>query len=169
VAAAVRELQAGRVQRIVLTRPAVEAGERLGFLPGDFEAKVNPYLRPLYDALRDILGPTGVRRLRSLDLVEIAPLAFMRGRTLARSFIILDEAQNCTPGQMKMFLTRLGEGSRAVVTGDLSQTDLVEGRSGLEDAIRRLRGVEGIAVIEMTAADIQRSTLVQRVVEAYGG
>ena len=168
VAAAVRELQAGRVQRLVLTRPAVEAGERLGFLPGDFEAKVNPYLRPLYDALRDILGPTGLRRLRSLDLVEIAPLAFMRGRTLARSFIILDEAQNCTPGQMKMFLTRLGEGSRAVVTGDLTQTDLVEGRSGLEDAIRRLRGIEGIAVVEMGVADIQRSSLVQKVVEAYG-
>ncbi len=168
VAAAVRELQAGRVQRIVLTRPAVEAGERLGFLPGDYEAKVNPYLRPLHDALRDILGPTGVRRLRSLDLVEIAPLAFMRGRTLARSFIILDEAQNCTPGQMKMFLTRLGEGSRSVVTGDLTQTDLVEGRSGLEDAIRRLRGVEGVAVIELGVGDIQRSNLVQRVVEAYG-
>ncbi len=168
VAAAVRELQAGRVQRLVLTRPAVEAGENLGFLPGDFEAKVNPYLRPLYDALRDILGPTGLRRLRSLDLVEIAPLAFMRGRTLARSFIILDEAQNCTPGQMKMFLTRLGEGSRAVVTGDLTQTDLVEGRSGLEDAIRRLRGVDSVTVVELGVGDIQRSSLVQRVVEAYG-
>lgn len=167
VAAAVRALQAGQVQRIVLTRPAVEAGERLGFLPGDFEAKVNPYLRPLHDALRDILGTSGVRRLRSLDLVEIAPLAFMRGRTLARSFIILDEAQNCTPGQMKMFLTRLGEGSRTVVTGDLTQSDLVEDRGGLEDAIRRLRGVAGVAVVELTAVDIQRSAIVQRIVMAY--
>ncbi|MDP7560301.1 MAG: PhoH family protein, partial [Planctomycetota bacterium] len=140
VAAAVRHLQAGRVSRLVLTRPAIEAGEHLGFLPGDYEAKVDPYLRPLYDALRDILGPTGFRRLKSLDLLEIAPLAFMRGRTLARSFIILDEAQNCTPGQMKMFLTRIGEGSKAVVSGDLTQTDLPGGVSGLTDAVNRLDG-----------------------------
>ncbi len=169
VAAAVRHLQAGRVSRLVLTRPAVEAGERLGFLPGDFEAKVNPYLRPLYDALREILGPSGLRRLRSLDLVEIAPLAFMRGRTLAHSFIILDEAQNCTVAQMKMFLTRLGEGSRTVVTGDLTQTDLEHKQSGFADAIQRLRGLEDVSVVELGIADIQRSTIVQRIVEAYGG
>lgn len=167
VAAAVRHLQAGRVSRLVLTRPAIEAGEHLGFLPGDYEAKVDPYLRPLYDALRDILGPTGFRRLKSLDLLEIAPLAFMRGRTLARSFIILDEAQNCTPGQMKMFLTRIGEGSKAVVSGDLTQTDLPGGVSGLTDAVGRLRGVSGVSIVQLGACDIQRSGLVQRVVEAY--
>ena len=168
VAAAVRHLQAGRVSRLVLTRPAIEAGEHLGFLPGDYEAKVDPYLRPLYDALRDILGPTGFRRLKSLDLLEIAPLAFMRGRTLARSFIILDEAQNCTPGQMKMFLTRIGEGSKAVVSGDLTQTDLPGGVSGLTDAVNRLDGIEGVSVVSLGACDIQRSGLVRRVVEAYG-
>jgi phosphate starvation-inducible PhoH-like protein len=168
VAAAVRQLREGRVQRLVLTRPAVEAGEHLGFLPGDFEQKVNPYLRPLYDALHDILGPASARRLRELEVVEIAPLAFMRGRTLNHSFIILDEAQNATITQFKMFLTRLGEGSRAVVTGDRTQTDLPDGRSGLEDALRRLRQVEGVAMIEFTDADIQRSPLVRRIVRAYG-
>ncbi|TAH36450.1 MAG: PhoH family protein [Planctomycetota bacterium] len=168
VAAAVRQLREGRVQRLVLTRPAVEAGEHLGFLPGDFEAKVNPYLRPLYDALHDILGPASARRLRDMEVVEIAPLAFMRGRTLNHSFIILDEAQNATVTQFKMFLTRLGEASRAVVTGDRTQTDLPDGRSGLEDALRRLQGVEGVAMIEFSAADIQRSPLVRRIVRAYG-
>ena len=167
VAAAIRFLREGLVQRLVLTRPAVEAGEHLGFLPGDFEAKVNPYLRPFYDALHDMLGPAGARRLKDLEIVEIAPLAFMRGRTLNHSFIILDEAQNCTPSQMKMFLTRLGEGSRAVVTGDRTQTDL-SGHSGLDDAVKKLRGVSGIALVEFARGDIQRSNIVQRIVEAYG-
>lgn len=168
VTAAVKQLREGRVQRLILTRPAVEAGEHLGFLPGDFEAKVNPYLRPLYDALHDILGPASARRLRDMEVVEIAPLAFMRGRTLNHAFIILDEAQNATVTQFKMFLTRLGEGSRAVVTGDRTQTDLPQGRSGLDDALRRLHGVEGVATIEFSDADIQRSPLVARVVRAYG-
>ncbi len=168
VAAAVRHLREGQVQRLVLTRPAVEAGERLGFLPGDYEAKVDPYLRPLYDALHDILGPAGTRRLKDLELVEIAPLAFMRGRTLNHAFIILDEAQNATVAQLKMFLTRLGDGSRAVVTGDRTQTDLPVGQSGLEDALARLRDVEGVAMIEFSRKDIQRSRLVQRIVRAYG-
>ena len=168
VAAAIRHLREGMVQRLILTRPAVEAGEHLGFLPGDFEAKVNPYLRPFYDALHDMLGAAGARRLKELEIVEIAPLAFMRGRTLNHSFIILDEAQNCTPAQMKMFLTRLGEGSRAVVTGDRTQTDLVGKLSGLDDALERLQGVPGVAWIEFGREDIQRSSLVQRIVEAYG-
>ncbi|MFQ5750296.1 MAG: PhoH family protein [Planctomycetota bacterium] len=168
VAAAVRQLQENRVRRLVLTRPAVEAGERLGFLPGDFEAKVDPYLRPLYDALHDCLGPAGTRRFRDLEVVEIAPLAFMRGRTLNHAFVILDEAQNATASQLKMFLTRLGESTRAVVTGDRTQTDLEEGRTGLADALRRLQGVQGVAVIRFGKEDIQRSPLVQRIVEAYG-
>ncbi|KAA3607072.1 MAG: PhoH family protein [Planctomycetota bacterium] len=167
VAAAVRALREGQVRRLVLTRPAVEAGERLGFLPGDFEAKVNPYLRPLYDALHDILGPAGTRRLKDLEVVEIAPLAFMRGRTLNHAFIILDEAQNATSLQLKMFLTRLGEGSRAVVTGDRTQTDLPHGQSGLEDAWRRLQGIPGVATVEFGPEDIQRSPIVSRIVEAY--
>lgn len=169
VAAAVSALQRKRVQRLVLTRPAVEAGEHLGFLPGDFEAKINPYLRPLYDALHDFLGPAGLRRLKDLDVVEIAPLAFMRGRTLNHAFVILDEAQNATIAQLKMFLTRMGEGSVAVVTGDGSQTDLPEGTNGLEDATRRLSGLEGVALVRFTQEDIQRSPMVQRIVEAYGG
>jgi len=168
VAAAVRQLQENRVRRLVLTRPAVEAGERLGFLPGDFEAKVDPYLRPLYDALHDCLGPAGTRRFKDLEVVEIAPLAFMRGRTLNHAFVILDEAQNATASQLKMFLTRLGDSTRAVVTGDRTQTDLEEGRTGLADAIRRLQGVKGVAVIRFGKQDIQRSPLVQRIVEAYG-
>lgn len=167
VAAAVRALREGVVRRLVLTRPAVEAGEHLGFLPGDFEAKVNPYLRPFYDALHDILGPAGARRLKDLEVVEIAPLAFMRGRTLNHSFIILDEAQNATIPQLKMFLTRIGEGSRAVVTGDRTQTDLPQGKSGLDDAIHRLQNLEGIAMIEFATGDIQRSALVSRIVRAY--
>jgi len=169
VAAALRAMQEGTVRRIVLTRPAVEAGEKLGFLPGDLEDKVDPYLRPLYDSLNDLSGPTAVRRMRELDLIEIAPLAFMRGRTLNESFVILDEAQNATPGQMKMFLTRMGEGTRAVVTGDQTQSDLPGGRTGgMEDAIRRLREVEGVGVLEFHRADVQRSRIVQRIVEAYG-
>ena len=168
VAAAVRSLREGEVERLILTRPAVEAGEHLGFLPGDFEAKIDPYLRPLYDALHDMLGPAGARRLKDLEVVEIAPLAFMRGRTLNKAFVILDEAQNATVGQLKMFLTRLGEGSRAVVTGDRTQTDLPAGKSGLDDALVRLRDVVGVRTLEFEQTDIQRSLLVQRVVAAYG-
>jgi phosphate starvation-inducible PhoH-like protein len=168
VAAAVRALRDGRVQRLVLTRPAVEAGEHLGFLPGDLEDKVDPYLRPLYDALNDLLSPSAARRMKDLDMIEVAPLAFMRGRTLNDSFVILDEAQNATRGQMKMFLTRLGERTRAVVTGDISQTDLPHGRSGLQDGMRRLRNMEGIGMVEFHSEDVQRSSLVQRIVQAYG-
>jgi len=168
VAAALHSLRRGQVKRLVLTRPVVEAGEHLGFLPGDLEDKIDPYLRPLYDAMSDLLGPAQARRMRELDIVEVAPLAFMRGRTLAQSFVILDEAQNATPGQIKMFLTRLGEGTRAVVTGDRSQTDLPTGQSGgLSDAIDRLDGVEGVACVQFSRNDVQRSPLVQRIVEAY--
>lgn len=168
VAAAVRALRDGRVQRLVLTRPAVEAGEHLGFLPGDLEDKVDPYLRPLYDALNDLLSPSAARKMKEMDLIEVAPLAFMRGRTLNNCYVILDEAQNATRGQMKMFLTRLGEHTRAVVTGDISQTDLPSGRSGLADGMRRLRGMEGVGMVEFKAEDVQRSSLVQRIVSAYG-
>ena len=168
VAAAVRALRDGRVQRLVLTRPAVEAGEHLGFLPGDLEDKIDPYLRPLYDALNDLLSPSAARRMKDMDMIEVAPLAFMRGRTLNDSFVILDEAQNATKGQMKMFLTRLGERTRAVVTGDISQTDLPRGSSGLQDAMRRLRNMEGIGMVEFRSEDVQRSSLVQRIVQAYG-
>ena len=168
VAAAVRALRDGRVQRLVLTRPAVEAGEHLGFLPGDLEDKIDPYLRPLYDALNDLLSPSAARRMKDMDMIEVAPLAFMRGRTLNDSFVILDEAQNATKGQMKMFLTRLGERTRAVVTGDISQTDLPRGSSGLQDAMRRLRNMKGIGMVEFRSEDVQRSSLVQRIVQAYG-
>lgn len=168
VAAAVRALRDGAVQRLVLTRPAVEAGEHLGFLPGDLEEKIDPYLRPLYDALNDLLSPSAARRMKDMDMIEIAPLAFMRGRTLNDSFVILDEAQNASKGQMKMFLTRLGERTSAVVTGDISQTDLPRGRSGLKDAMHRLQGIEGVGMVEFHAQDVQRSSLVQRVVLAYG-
>jgi phosphate starvation-inducible PhoH-like protein len=168
VAAAVQMLSAGRVDRIILSRPAVEAGERLGFLPGDLREKVDPYLRPLYDALHDMLpGEQVMKRLASGE-IEIAPLAFMRGRTLANAFIILDEGQNTTPVQMKMFLTRLGENSRMVVTGDLSQIDLPSGmRSGLHDAIDALGGVEGIGLIHFGAEDVVRHPLVAKIVSAY--
>jgi phosphate starvation-inducible PhoH-like protein len=168
VAVAVAMLQAGEVDRIILSRPAVEAGERLGFLPGDIREKVDPYLRPLYDALYDMLpGDQAVKQLASGE-IEVAPLAFMRGRTLAHSFIILDEAQNTTSVQMKMCLTRLGEGSRMVVTGDLSQVDLPVGtRSGLSDAVEALAGVEGVAMVNFTAQDMVRHPLVTRVVRAY--
>jgi phosphate starvation-inducible PhoH-like protein len=168
VAYAAQCLERGEVERIVLSRPAVEAGERLGFLPGDLKEKVDPYLRPLYDALYDLLPPAKVERDLATGVIEIAPLAFMRGRTLAHSFVILDEAQNTTSMQMKMFLTRIGEGSKMAVTGDPSQVDLPTGqRSGLEEAVTLLAGVEGIAAVRFTSADVVRRDLVARIVDAY--
>ncbi len=168
VAQAVAMLQSGRVDRIVLSRPAVEAGERLGFLPGDLKEKVDPYLRPLYDALNDMMPAEQVTRRLANGEIEVAPLAFMRGRTLAHAFVILDEAQNTTPVQMKMFLTRMGEGTRMVITGDPSQIDLPTGqRSGLLDALEILDGVEGIAVAHFSAHDVVRHALVARIVAAY--
>jgi phosphate starvation-inducible protein PhoH and related proteins len=168
VAVAVAMLAKGTVDRIVLSRPAVEAGERLGFLPGDLREKIDPYLRPLYDALYDMLPAEQVMKRLSTGEIEIAPLAFMRGRTLSNSFVIVDEAQNTTPVQMKMLLTRLGENSRMVVTGDLSQIDLPSGvRSGLRDAIDVLARVEGIGFVWFTEADVVRHTLVSRIVRAY--
>jgi len=168
VAYAAHCLERGIVERIILSRPAVEAGERLGFLPGDMREKVDPYLRPLYDALYDVLPPEKVARDLELGVIEIAPLAFMRGRTLANAYVILDEAQNTTSMQMKMFLTRLGENSKMVITGDPSQIDLPAGQtSGLEEAVRLLDGVEGIEVVRFTAADVVRRDLVARIVEAY--
>ncbi len=168
VACAVDALERSAVQRIVLTRPAVEAGERLGFLPGDLAQKVDPYLRPLYDALYDLMGADKVGKAFERGTLEIAPLAFMRGRTLNHAFVILDEAQNSTAEQMKMFLTRIGFGSKAVVTGDVSQIDLPRGtESGLIDAERVLRRVRGIATTHFTAADVVRHPLVARIVEAY--
>ncbi|HUC62091.1 MAG TPA: PhoH family protein [Alphaproteobacteria bacterium] len=168
VATAVAMLTSGKVDRIILSRPAVEAGERLGFLPGDLREKVDPYLRPLYDALYDMLPADQVARRLAHGEIEIAPLAFMRGRTLANSFVILDEAQNTTPVQMKMFLTRLGENSRMAVTGDLTQIDLPLGaRSGLTDAIEVLEDVKGITFVRFTDADVVRHSLVTRVVRAY--
>ncbi len=168
VMAAVKALRAHEVSRIILTRPAVEAGERLGFLPGDLQSKIDPYLRPLYDALYDMMGPENCMRLIEKMTIEIAPLAYMRGRTLEDSFIILDEAQNTTPEQMKMFLTRLGGGSKIVVTGDLTQTDLPFGqKSGLASAVRILNGVEDIAVHEFSDRDVVRHRLVQRIIAAY--
>jgi phosphate starvation-inducible PhoH-like protein len=168
VACAVDALERSTVQRIVLTRPAVEAGERLGFLPGDLTQKIDPYLRPLYDALYDLMGFDRVTKAFEKGTLEIAPLAFMRGRTLNHSFIILDEAQNTTPEQMKMFLTRIGFGSKAVVTGDVSQIDLPRGMpSGLIDAAQVLKGVKGIAMTRFTSVDVVRHPLVARIVEAY--
>ncbi len=168
VAAAVDAFERGDVERIVLTRPAVEAGEKLGFLPGDLSQKVDPYLRPLYDALFDLLGTDKTHRLLERQDIEIAPLAYMRGRTLNSSFVILDEAQNTTPEQMKMFLTRIGFGSRAVITGDSTQIDLPRGqRSGLLDAASVLRNVRGISMTYFTAADVVRHPLVARIVDAY--
>ena len=168
VACAVEALQADRVRRIVLVRPAVEAGERLGFLPGDLTQKIDPYLRPMYDALYEMLGFDRVMRLIERNVIEIAPLAFMRGRTLNDSFIILDEAQNSTVEQMKMFLTRIGFGSRAVVTGDVTQTDLPGSRiSGLRHVIDVLEGVNGVAFTFFTSHDVVRHPLVQRIVQAY--
>ena len=168
VAKAVENLLAGRVDRIILSRPAVEAGEQLGFLPGDMREKVDPYLRPLYDALNDMLPPQQVQKKLESGEIEIAPLAFMRGRTLSDAFVILDEAQNTTPVQMKMFLTRLGNRARMVVTGDLSQIDLPRGvRSGLQDAMDVLNGVESVGFVPFTDADVVRHPLVARIVRAY--
>ena len=168
VAQAVAMLTSGRVDRIVLSRPAVEAGERLGFLPGDMKEKVDPYLRPLYDALNDLLPGDQLTKRMTTGEIEIAPLAFMRGRTLAHAFVILDEAQNTTAVQMKMFLTRMGEGTRMVITGDLSQIDLpANTRSGLADALDTLEGISGIGVTRFTNQDVVRHPLVARIVEAY--
>lgn len=168
VAVGVSLLARGEVDRLILSRPAVEAGERLGFLPGDMKEKVDPYLRPLYDALHDMLPAEQIQRRIDEGVIEVAPLAFMRGRTLAHSYVILDEAQNCTPMQMKMFLTRLGEGARMAVTGDPTQTDLPLGQvSGLADARAVLEGVEGVAIREFTDADVVRHPMVQRIVRAY--
>jgi len=168
VACAVDALERDQVKRIVLTRPAVEAGERLGFLPGDLAQKVDPYLRPLYDALYDLLGFDKTAKMFERQMIEIAPLAYMRGRTLNHAFIILDEAQNTTPEQMKMFLTRIGFGSKAVVTGDTTQVDLPRGhKSGLIEAQQVLADVRGIALTRFTSADVVRHPLVARIVEAY--
>ncbi|MBU1212690.1 MAG: PhoH family protein [Alphaproteobacteria bacterium] len=170
VAMAAHCLEKGLVERIILSRPAVEAGERLGFLPGDMKEKVDPYLRPLYDALYDVLPPEKVERDLELGVIEIAPLAFMRGRTLANAFVILDEAQNTTSMQMKMFLTRLGENAKMVVTGDPSQIDLPSGMtSGLDEAVRLLNGVQGIEAVRFTGADVVRRDLVAKIVAAYDG
>ena len=170
VAQAVSQLVAGSVDRLILSRPAVEAGERLGFLPGDMREKVDPYLRPLYDALYDMLPSEQVERRIETGDIEIAPVAFMRGRTLAHAFVILDEAQNTTPLQMKMFLTRFGEGSRMVICGDPNQVDLPDpGKSGLADAIYRLEGISGIATQRFTSKDVVRHPIVGRIVDAYEG
>ena len=170
VASALAALRAAECRRLVVTRPVVEAGEKLGFLPGDVQAKLNPYMRPVYDALGELLPYEDVSRLEEADAIEVAPLAYMRGRTLSHAFVILDEGQNTTVSQMKMFLTRLGEGSRMVVTGDPTQSDLETGqRSGLEDAVRRLQGLEDVGVVEFTKDDICRHPLVERIVRAYEG
>lgn len=170
VAAAVHLLKTGRVMRLVLVRPAVEAGEKLGFLPGDMQEKVNPYLRPLLDALHDMVDFATIDRFMQSDVVEVAPLAFMRGRTLNNAVVILDEAQNTTRLQMKMFLTRMGQGSKMIVTGDTTQIDLPDVRdSGLVDAARRLRRTPGVEFITLDRADVVRHPLVQRVIDAYGG
>ena len=168
VAMAIRMMKRGQFRKLVLVRPAVEAGEHLGFLPGDLTQKVSPYLRPLYDALGDFLEFTEVRRFEERDVIEVVPLAYMRGRTLDNSFIILDEGQNSTPGQMKMFLTRMGRNSKIVVTGDVTQTDLPQGKlSGLLDVRNRLQGIPGIEFCTLGRADIVRHHLVQRIVDAY--
>ena len=168
VAEAVAAFRAERVNRIILTRPAVEAGERLGFLPGDLQNKVDPYLRPLYDGLFDLLGAETFQKLFEKQVIEVAPLAYMRGRTLDDAFIILDEAQNTTPEKMKMFLTRMGVGSKVVVTGDVTQVDLPDKvRSGLVDALQVLRDVDGIAQVRLTEKDVVRHRLVQQIVKAY--
>lgn len=169
VAAAVHLLKTGRVTRLILARPAVEAGEKLGFLPGGLEAKVNPFLRPLFDALHDMMEYGQIRRFIESDVIEVVPLAYMRGRTLNNAMIICDEAQNTTRGQMKMFLTRMGHGSKMVVTGDVTQIDLPDPMdSGLIDAARRLRRVNGVAMVTLDAADVVRHSLVQSIIEAYG-
>jgi len=168
VAMAVSALKKNRVRKIILTRPAIEAGEKLGFLPGDMRAKVNPYLRPLYDALQDMMSFEQIPRYMERDVIEVAPLAYMRGRTLDNAFIILDEGQNCTRKQMRMFLTRLGPASKSVITGDISQTDLPPSEiSGMVEAMHVLRGIQGIAFVRLTQADIVRHRLVQQIVDAY--
>ena len=168
VAAAVAAFREKEVSRIILTRPAVEAGERLGFLPGDLQSKVDPYLRPLYDALFDMLGPETYQKYLEKGNIEVAPLAYMRGRTLDNSFIILDEAQNTSREQMKMFLTRMGFGSRVVITGDVTQIDLPSDKpSGLKEAMRVLDGVEGVGICRLTQNDVVRHVMVQRIIEAY--
>jgi len=168
MAAAIAAFKRGDVARIILTRPAIEAGEKLGFLPGDLQQKVDPYLRPLYDALFEIMGPEAFTRNMEKGLIEVAPLAYMRGRTLDNSFIVLDEAQNTTPAQMKMFLTRIGFGSKAVITGDITQIDLMAGvRSGLKDAISILKGIEGIGISMLTNKDVVRHPMVQKIILAY--
>ena len=167
VALAVQALQSKQVNRIILARPAVEAGERLGFLPGDLMAKVDPYLRPLYDALYDILEPEGTQRLLERGTIEVAPLAFMRGRTLNTSFVILDEAQNTTPEQMKMFLTRIGYGTKAVITGDVTQIDIAGRRSGLLGLQKILEGIHNLAFVRLGQADVVRNQIVRDIVLAY--
>lgn len=168
VCLAVAAYKGKEVEKIILTRPAVEAGEKLGFLPGDLQTKVDPYLRPLYDALQELFGPETYAKLMEKGTIEVAPLAYMRGRTLSDAFVILDEAQNATREQMKMFLTRLGEGSKMVVTGDLTQTDLPGGKtSGLKHAVKILEGVEDIAICKLTERDVVRHPLVSRIVKAY--
>jgi len=168
VATAVAALKAGSIRKLVLARPAVEAGESLGFLPGDLQAKINPYLRPLQDALHDVMDREMIRRYMEEDLIEVIPLAYMRGRTLNEAYMILDEAQNTTVAQMKMFLTRMGQGSKIVVSGDTTQIDLpAHARSGLVDAVERLSGLDGIGVVSLTFSDIVRHPLVQRIVDAY--
>ena len=168
MAMAITAFKNGEVDRLILTRPAVEAGEKLGFLPGDLQDKVDPYLRPLYDALFDIMGPEAFERNMEKGLIEVAPLAYMRGRTLENAYIILDEAQNTTPEQMKMFLTRFGSGSKVIVTGDITQIDLPDGkRSGLKEAARILRKIKGIAFITFDKHDVVRHRLVQMIIEAY--
>ena len=167
VAMAVQALNAKSVQRIILTRPAVEAGERLGFLPGDLAAKIDPYLRPLYDALHDMVGADHAKSMLERQVVEVAPLAFMRGRTLNNSFVILDEAQNTTPEQMKMFLTRIGFGTKVVVTGDTTQVDVPDGRSGLRGIERVLTGIKDLAFVNLDASDVVRHRIVADIVAAY--
>ncbi|MFM7539687.1 MAG: PhoH family protein, partial [Planctomycetota bacterium] len=168
VALAVRALKNKMVKRIIITRPAVEAGENLGFLPGDLKEKIDPYLRPIYDALNDMVPHEKLKFYMERDIIEIAPLAYMRGRTLNNAFILLDEAQNTTPMQMKMFLTRMGQGSKIIVTGDMTQVDLPPStRSGLQDAVERLGGIDSLAIVELGESDIVRHPLVQRVIAAY--
>lgn len=168
MAMAITAFKNGEVERIILTRPAIEAGEKLGFLPGDLQSKVDPYLRPLYDALYQIMGAESFQKNMEKGLIEVAPLAYMRGRTLDNAYIILDEAQNTTPAQMKMFLTRIGFGSKAIITGDATQKDLAPGsKSGLDIALRVLKKVEGISFINLTSKDVVRHPLVQKIVEAY--
>ena len=168
MAKAISAFKKNEVERIILTRPAIEAGEKLGFLPGDLQSKIDPYLRPLYDALYEIMGAEQFMKNMEKGLVEVAPLAYMRGRTLDNAFIVLDEAQNTTPSQMKMFLTRIGFGSKAIITGDLTQKDLsADTKSGLEIALRVVRNIEGISICEFTSKDVVRHPLVQKIVEAY--